>query len=81
MLCLRPHAAREIFAPMRCALAQLKRLLEHEDDAHRTAEHKLRERAAHVTWEEVLACFEVVHMFEGHSDSFSDGFRISVLGF
>lgn len=66
---------------MRCALAQLKRLLEHEDDAHRTAEHKLRERAAHVTWEEVLACFEVVHMFEGHSDSFSDGFRISVLGF
>lgn len=76
---LPPWACRTAARP---AARQLKQLLAKEDEEHRTAEQKLRERAPHVTWEEVLGCFEAHQtIFEGHGDSYSDGFRINVLGF
>jgi hypothetical protein len=78
---LHPPATAAIRLPYPCVRAQLKLLLEQQDEEHRTVEHKLRERPPFVTWEELLECFELAQVFEGHSDSFSDGFRISVLGF
>ena len=59
---------------------KIRELLKAVDENKLTVEEKIRSRVPYITWDEVLECFESVQLFEGHADSFNEGFRINILG-
>mmetsp|Transcript_7788 Transcript_7788/g.22751 ORF Transcript_7788/g.22751 Transcript_7788/m.22751 type:complete len:500 (-) Transcript_7788:270-1769(-) len=58
----------------------IRELLKAVDETKQSVEEKMRARAPYITWDEALECFEAAPVFEGHADSFNEGFRINLFG-